>query len=171
MPIKGARGYEERDASAIGIFAVIVLLAIGGLTIHIILVGVINTLKEHKMTTDGWRPVRPGLSGERYSGAGLPGSTNGEAPAAAGQPEYPVLQVSPSGDLKDFRAREEQELNSYGWVNKTTGVVRLPVERAMEIVLRQGLPQRKETARTATGPSNLQLQQQRPSENSVRDQP
>jgi hypothetical protein len=55
-------------------------------------------------------------------------------------PPEPRLQTSPAADLKEMREHEDQLLNSYGWVNKAAGIVRIPVSRAMEIVGRKGLP-------------------------------
>jgi hypothetical protein len=56
-------------------------------------------------------------------------------------PPTPRLQVNQSGDLKDFRAREEDRLHSYGWVNKQAGVVHVPIEKAIEAVASKGIPQ------------------------------
>lgn len=45
-------------------------------------------------------------------------------------------QLTPvSQDLLDLHAKEDQELNSYGIANKETGAVRLPLSRAMELVI------------------------------------
>lgn len=45
-------------------------------------------------------------------------------------------QLTPvSQDLLDLRAKEEQLLNSYGIADKTAGTIRVPVSRAMELVL------------------------------------
>jgi hypothetical protein len=33
------------------------------------------------------------------------------------------------------RAQEEAWLESYGWVDKPSGVVRIPIERAMELMV------------------------------------
>jgi hypothetical protein len=52
----------------------------------------------------------------------------------------PRLQLSPPADMAAFRAREEAELSTYGWVNKTSGIVRIPIQRAMEILAQRGLP-------------------------------
>jgi len=35
-------------------------------------------------------------------------------------------------------------LTSYGWVDKNAGVVRIPIDEAMKIVVKQGLPVRQE---------------------------
>jgi len=57
-------------------------------------------------------------------------------------PPEPRLQTNPRQDLSDMRAREEQALQSYGWVDKNAGVVRIPIERAMQLVVERGLPTR-----------------------------
>jgi hypothetical protein len=38
--------------------------------------------------------------------------------------------------LADLRAAEASELESYGWVDQTKGVVRLPIAEAMKLALR-----------------------------------
>jgi hypothetical protein len=54
----------------------------------------------------------------------------------------PRLQTTPSGDLEAMRASDEERLNRYGWVSEEQGVVRIPIERAMDIVAARGLPTR-----------------------------
>src|SRR5262249_10194438 len=53
----------------------------------------------------------------------------------------PQLQTRPRLDLQAIRDAEEETLGSYGWVDKPKGVVRVPTERAMDLLLKQGLPQ------------------------------
>ena len=65
-------------------------------------------------------------------------------------------------DLEAFQAREEIELHSYGWVNRSSGIVRIPIERAMELLLQKGLPARSGTNQVKLGPSTYELQKQRP---------
>jgi hypothetical protein len=72
------------------------------------------------------------------------------------------LQVSPPDDLAKFRAEEAAALNSYGWVDQDKGIVRMPIDRAMDLVLQRGLPARQPSERGKTGPSTYELQQQRP---------
>jgi hypothetical protein len=45
-------------------------------------------------------------------------------------------------DLSDMRAAEDQLLHHYSWVDRDKGVVRLPIERAMDILAERGLPSR-----------------------------
>jgi hypothetical protein len=58
-------------------------------------------------------------------------------------PPEPRLQTNPRQDLIDLRAGEEQILGSYGWVDKNAGVVRIPIEEAMRIVVQRGLAARQ----------------------------
>jgi hypothetical protein len=56
----------------------------------------------------------------------------------------PQLQTTPIPDLKAIRAAEEQVLTSYGWVDAQKGVVRIPIARAMDMVVQRGFPVRAE---------------------------
>lgn len=42
-----------------------------------------------------------------------------------------------SSALQALRAREDQELHSYQYLNREKGIVRLPIERAMELLARE----------------------------------
>ena len=55
-------------------------------------------------------------------------------------PPEPRLQVSPPRDMNEFRAREAALVGSYGWVDQRAGIARIPIDRAIDIVLEKGLP-------------------------------
>jgi hypothetical protein len=57
-------------------------------------------------------------------------------------PPQPRLQPHPATDLKRYCEIEQQQLTTYGWVDQNNGLVRIPVDRAMDIVLQKGLPAR-----------------------------
>jgi len=64
----------------------------------------------------------------------------------------PQLQVNGPADLRAMRAAEDRALNSYGWVDRNAGTVRIPIDRAIEILAEKGLPAREEGNRQqATG--------------------
>jgi len=65
------------------------------------------------------------------------------ASQAARVPPEPRLQTTPRQDLLDLRASEEQVLNSYGWVDKNAGVVRIPIDEAMKLTVQRGLASHK----------------------------
>jgi hypothetical protein len=58
----------------------------------------------------------------------------------------PRLQIEAHRELREMRAGEETVLNSYGWVDRDAGIVRIPVERAMAILAEEGLPARPDAA-------------------------
>jgi hypothetical protein len=39
-------------------------------------------------------------------------------------------------NLQDVTAQSKEQLETYGWVDKARGIVRLPLDRAMELALR-----------------------------------
>jgi hypothetical protein len=57
-------------------------------------------------------------------------------------PPAPRLQVQPRAELHAYCEQQDKLLNSYGWADEHNGVVRIPVDRAMELTLQQGLPAR-----------------------------
>lgn len=57
-------------------------------------------------------------------------------------PPAPRLQVTPERDLGQYQAGQEQELTSYGWADRQSGAVRIPIDRAMDLLLKKGLPVR-----------------------------
>jgi hypothetical protein len=58
----------------------------------------------------------------------------------------PRLEVDERGQLNGIRLKEEQTLNSYGWVDEKAGTVRIPIERAMDLLVQRGLPTRPQAA-------------------------
>ncbi|HWO42747.1 MAG TPA: hypothetical protein VNO43_13185 [Candidatus Eisenbacteria bacterium] len=82
----------------------------------------------------------------------------GRAPAAASAPApldepppEPRLQVAPRADLARMRAAEEKELETYGWVDRDKQVVRIPIDRAMQLLAERGLPARKDAGGVKAG--------------------
>jgi hypothetical protein len=51
-------------------------------------------------------------------------------------PPEPRLQEHAVRDLQQMRATEDQILNSYQWVDQQRGAVRIPIDRAMELIAR-----------------------------------
>jgi hypothetical protein len=68
-------------------------------------------------------------------------------PLAVGQtkaPPLPNLQTQPFTDVYELRHSENEKLTTYGWVDKEGGIARIPVDRAMEVILQRGFPSRPE---------------------------
>ncbi len=54
------------------------------------------------------------------------------------EPPAPRLQTDPRLDLAQLRAREQAQLDGYGWVDRGSGRVRIPVSQAMTRLLAEG---------------------------------
>jgi hypothetical protein len=52
----------------------------------------------------------------------------------------PLLETNERGQLRDFLMNQENQLNSYGWVDEKAGVAHIPIERAMDVLIQRGVP-------------------------------
>jgi hypothetical protein len=59
-------------------------------------------------------------------------------------PPAPRLEEHPAIGLQQLHAEEDRMLSTYGWVDKKTGVVHIPIDRAMDLMLQRGFPTRNE---------------------------
>lgn len=111
-------GHEEADAQPRVVLGFVVILVVTVLLIVVTALGIYRAF-------DVWnRRANQATAGEL-----LPGPT---------PPPRPALQRDPEEDLNRFRQREDGILNSYGWVNRSAGIVHIPIQRAMELLLEQG---------------------------------
>lgn len=61
-------------------------------------------------------------------------------------PPPPRIQSNPGADMQSFFQSQQNLLNTYGWIDRQNGIVRLPIDRAMELILQRGLPTRSANA-------------------------
>lgn len=59
-------------------------------------------------------------------------------------PPAPRIEEHPAIEIQQLHAQENSILSTYGWTDKKAGVVRIPIDRAMELQLERGFPTRKE---------------------------
>lgn len=59
-------------------------------------------------------------------------------------PPEPRLQTNPRQDLAELRAREDNTLTTYGWVDRNAGIMRIPIDEAIKLTIERGLPARAE---------------------------
>jgi hypothetical protein len=52
----------------------------------------------------------------------------------------PRLEITPKEDRQRFDRGETQLAGSYGWTDRDRGTVRIPISRAMELLVQRGLP-------------------------------
>lgn len=55
-------------------------------------------------------------------------------------PPLPRLQTTPYPDLAKFRKAESATVTGYAWVDKTNGIVQVPVARAIDLIAEKGMP-------------------------------
>jgi len=55
-------------------------------------------------------------------------------------PPEPRVEVEPYKQLLDVHAREEHVLSSYAWVDRGQGIVRIPINQAIDELAKKGLP-------------------------------
>ncbi len=118
----GTAPHEVHDAEARPIVLYGVALAIGAAIVFVIVFFIFHYFTSQPLTDVTANPM----------------ATKDQAPPSPHVEEYPA------SDFRELRIHENQVLGSYGWVDKKTGVVRVPIDRAMETVLKRGLPTRKE---------------------------
>jgi len=60
-------------------------------------------------------------------------------------PPGPLLQPDPAAELAQHRALELRRTSEYAWIDVERGIVRIPVERALELIVERGPPPRPAT--------------------------
>lgn len=69
-------------------------------------------------------------------------------------PSGPRLQASPEAELNELRREMHEEVHGYGWVDEAAGIVHIPVERAMDLVLEKGLGASVEASEAEEAPAS-----------------
>lgn len=73
-----------------------------------------------------------------HTPAALPEFTHGVV-----MPPEPRVQDNPRHDLGDYINQQQFELHRYNVVNRQTGAVTIPIERAMDLLAQRGIPPQK----------------------------
>jgi hypothetical protein len=111
-------GYERRDISlgAVALFAAGLVIAL--IVVQYLALGTFHHLAQQP---SGYPPPSPLVATrEKYAG--------------------PRLLVDQKLVMEKFRASEDILLNNYGWVDRSQGIVRIPIDRAIDLLAQQGAP-------------------------------
>jgi hypothetical protein len=73
-------------------------------------------------------------------------------PNAKTLPPSPELEPVPHVLLEKYLGEEQNELDGYGWVDRSQGIVHIPVDQAIQLVLQKGLPVASSEALKKQGP-------------------
>jgi hypothetical protein len=109
------RGYEQRDLSVGGVALFATSLVIALIVVHYLAMA---TFRRLALQPSKYPPpsslaaVREGFTGPR-------------------------LLVNQDLDMERLRASEDALLNNYDWVDRNHGIVRIPISRAMELLVQQ----------------------------------
>jgi len=128
--------YEHRDLSHRVVFGTLLTLLCAGMLIHLVVWGVFRHLGSSEFVPhQSTNPIM---------------TSNEELKEVGGDPALsfpgPHLQPNPVADLNKFRVREEQELNTYGWVDQQAGKIHIPIERAIDILASSWPEQQQDTS-------------------------
>jgi hypothetical protein len=66
-------------------------------------------------------------------------AVNPMAPASTLPPE-PRVEDKPWMQRQNLLPKEDRVLNTYGWTNKGAGLVRIPIDKAMDLIVQRGVP-------------------------------
>jgi len=141
--------YEREDMSPGAIFSFLAGLAIAGVLIYFIVDGMYKFLDAY------WRSNQP-----TQNPLVVPTNPDSRDIGLADIQQFPQprLETNERVELNGFRLAEEQKLHSYGWIDKDAGIVHIPIEAAMQMLVQRGLPT---TPRVGTPPtSTVQMTEQ-----------
>jgi hypothetical protein len=134
----GGGGYERQDLQVSGILYFLLAIVVGTAICMAGLRGVFAFLDHREKALQP--PVNP-------LATNVPTDTRHIAP---GYPQSafpnPKLEEDERGQLNGIILDEDKTLASYGWVEEKSGTVRIPIERAMELIVQRGLPVRPQAA-------------------------
>lgn len=141
-----SKGYEATDVKVSGIVVFIVSLSIFVVCAAVLSYGIGYAIFAHLAKEDtadyGPRSKWTKTVDVRTLGdlASNPQLQNKIAQTTEQFPQ-PRLQVDDGNqEIADLHTKEDLLLENYSWVDKSQGKVRIPIERAMELIAQQGLP-------------------------------
>jgi hypothetical protein len=127
----GREEFERQDLTARGVFAFLISLAVGVVLVCFVVWGLYDFMDARQRSH---QPQQSPLVKQSEADSRI------VSPDEIKKFSQPRLERSERVEINDFRLKEEQTLNSYGWVDEQSGTVRIPIERAMQLVSQRGLP-------------------------------
>ncbi|MCU1284873.1 MAG: hypothetical protein JWO13_1223 [Acidobacteriales bacterium] len=135
-------GHETSDVNIRAILAFGAFLVFSAIVIHVLLWGMYRWLD---VQAEKRNPEPNPMMVQKAAAEGAVPTMTAETEQKTMQrlkatfPE-PRLQVDDTRDMNIMREEQNKQLEQYQWMNKETGKVRVPIDRAMELVLEHGLP-------------------------------
>ena len=141
-PIDAAKGFEASDVRVTGIVVFLTALAIFVVVTAVLSYGIGKVINAHMAKQDGPRTKWASPVDVRPLG-NLPTSPELQQKMAELTQRFPTprLQTDDGNqDIADLHAKEDLLLENYTWVDPAQGEVRIPIERAMQLLAQRGLP-------------------------------
>jgi hypothetical protein len=127
-------GFERQDISGSGVLYFFLALAVGTLVVVFFLVGVFDVLDKRSNAKQAPpNPLAVNVPADKDT-RHIPKEYEIKA-----FPE-PRLENDERSQLLGIITAQEQTLNSYGWADENSKTVRIPIDRAMELLAQRGLP-------------------------------
>ncbi|HET6177658.1 MAG TPA: hypothetical protein VFE61_12040 [Candidatus Sulfotelmatobacter sp.] len=131
-------GYERSDIGASGVLYFLLGLAVAGLLVYFVVAGLYAYM--NKRSEAQQPPVNPLVTTAPADTRSIPRDyPQGAFP-------NPKLEEDERGQLNSMRLKEEQTLSTYDYVDKNAGTIRIPIDRAMDLIAQRGLPVRAQAA-------------------------
>jgi hypothetical protein len=109
-------GHEQSEVSVRFIVVSLVVLLIGTFLVAVLVVGIFRFFSHEYQTQESAKQSQQQI------------------------PPEPRIEVEPYKQLLDVHAREDHVLSSYAWVDKSQGIVRIPIDQAIDALAKKGLP-------------------------------
>ena len=137
-------GYEQTDVRVTGIVVFLTSLMIFVAVCGIVTWGLGKLINAHMNKEDGPNTKWTANTDAEIRKLGnMPTSPELQNKIAEMTKRFPTPRVQTDDgnqDVADLHEREDLLLDNYTWLDKSKGTVRIPIERAMEIIAQKGLP-------------------------------
>ena len=140
--IDASAGYEQSDVKVTGIIVFLTSLAIFVAVCGVVTYGLGKVFNAHLNKEDGPNSKWTKTAEVRDLG-NFPSSPALQNKIAEITKTFPTPRVQTDDgnqDVADLHAREDLLLDNYTWIDQSKQTVRIPIERAMEIIAQKGLP-------------------------------
>jgi hypothetical protein len=135
-------GYERSDVKARGILVFIFAMGVLAVVTAVICFQIGKVLFAHMAKEDGPKSKWTTTTDVRSLG-NMANNPDLQSKTGAVVQQFPTPQLQTddgSQDLVNLHAKEDLLLENYSWIDQSQGKVRIPIERAMELVAQSGLP-------------------------------
>jgi hypothetical protein len=135
-------GYEQSDVRVTGIVVFLTALAILVAVTGILAYGIGKVINAQLNKEDGPNNKWTKTVDVRQLG-NLPSSPELQHKIAELTQNLPTPRLQTDDGMQDvteLHAREDLLLENYSWADRSQGKVRVPIERAMELIVQRGLP-------------------------------